>query len=327
MKSKLKNPDLARQNGDDFVKKCVKKRVTEDFAPEGEQFFYDAEFEYNPEDKKNGCGPLLFIGVLPSEWRAYMKKNKSKASIAAGRCLPAAEDPSIINLQVKLGKGGKQKYLKLINKDILKPFASARFVDDLLNPKVLEDDLPEQDPETDPDGEEFTADATLKELMEEAEELFNKLIPARPSVKSIIDALKAPLSDLSKIVVDDQLIANARSAAMTLGQLDLENLIKQTKNWLSGEVKKQVSEKAKDLQELVKKIESAVGDLEKMHPDTQKIEEGIEKLQKVAGPGQGDVQAPVNINAGKALESSFNLLGKQFGHIGLLGPILSKIVK
>jgi len=322
MKTKLKNADVAKTKGSDYVKKCLKKRLTEEFAPEGEQFLYDAEFDYGKDN--GGVAPLLFVGELSSEWRKYIKENKTKATLAGGRCLPSKDDSTILNMEVKIGKGGKQKFLKEINKELLKPFAKSRFVDSILTGGVIEDDLKEEDPEKDPDMQEYTKDATLDELIKESEEIYDALVMARPSMKSIIDALKDPLSDLSKTVVSDQLISTAKSALLTIGNTDLPALLNDAKKWLTGEIKNQSGEKAKDLLARVEKIKTAVSDLEKMQPDITSIEENIDKLQKVAPPGDSDV-APVNANAGKALESSFNLLGKQFGHIAKYGSLLANI--
>lgn len=325
MKSKLKDMSVAQTKGCDFVSKCLKKRMTEPFEdPEGVQFFYDAEFDYGVDG--GGKKPLLFIGELSSEWRKYIKANKAKMSLAAGRCMPSKDDPKIINLEVKLGKGGKQKYLKEVNKEMLKPFAFAQFVDSLASGKVQDGDLKEEDPETDADAEEYTADVTLKELLQQANEYFRLLIPCRPTIQGIIDNLKAPMADISKVVVTDQLIATAKNALFSMISMGLEALLPAAENWLKGADLKDRITKNEELKELVGKIDAAVKELKTLKPQADDVMKNVNKLQKVANPQDSPV-APVTTNAGKALENSFKTLANQFSHVADYGSALANIIK
>ena len=139
MKQKLKNLEVARKKGPSFVRKTIKKLLMEDIT-EPRQFFYDTEFDYEGDEGKK---PLLFIGEIPTKWKKYVKANKTSKTLAAGRCIFDVKTQQL-SLEAKIGKGAKPLVLKVLHKEVLKPFAKPQFVDSVENPTVLALDSTEE---------------------------------------------------------------------------------------------------------------------------------------------------------------------------------------
>lgn len=144
MKAKLKTPEIAQKKGKAHVKATLKKLFKESIT-EKTYFFYDSEFDYG-QDPKTGANvvePILYIGEIPSAWKKWIKSNNCKTSktFALGECLFDAQT-KILKLKVQIGKGAKNPILKVIMKELCKPFAKPGFVESLDSDvvEVMDDD-------------------------------------------------------------------------------------------------------------------------------------------------------------------------------------------
>lgn len=101
------------------------------FMLKGESFDYEGETD---------C--FLFIGIPKNDWKRYGKAQKTATDFAAGFCkIEVEEGMKVLKLHGNLGKGRKVKFLKKLNKTILKRLkVQARFVDNLDIPVVDEED-------------------------------------------------------------------------------------------------------------------------------------------------------------------------------------------
>lgn len=125
MKQKFKNPAALQEKGFDFHTKLLKKTVKAlQSASEKTaiNFFYNSEFDFGAEKH-----PVLYVGDFTADWKKYIKENKTEKTFAAG--LLKVDNIGNLMLQIKIGKGAKEIVLKSINKQLLRPFSKAYFVE------------------------------------------------------------------------------------------------------------------------------------------------------------------------------------------------------
>lgn len=210
MKAKLKTPEIAQKKGQAHVKATLKKLFKESIT-EKTQFFYDSEFDYG-EDLKTGqqvIGPLLYIGEIPSAWKKWIKANGCKTSktFALGECLFDSAT-KILKLKVQIGKGAKNPVLKIIMKELCKPFARPGFVESLDSGEVmgLEDETTTEADSGAGEGE-ATDTPTPQEIAEAIKSLIKQVSDTmKNQVKSIVSAIKSKDVKAEDVDVMDELI-------------------------------------------------------------------------------------------------------------------------
>lgn len=256
MKTTLKSADVAKIKGAGYVKKMVKKQMEEVFEAGGMQFFYDTEFEYGGAD---GRSPLLYVGELSSEWKKYLKANKKKATFAAGRCKPNPEKPSMLFLEIKLGKGGKQTVLKEVNK-FLKPHIEAFFVASLENPIVQTGDLKEieevAEDEKNPNVSSLETEATSDDLLKEGKELVQHLASGKTALDALIVKLEPRAKNPSRDIITKDLIKDLQKDLDLIDGYDIQAMLLAVKDWQTGDAKKE-KDSNKELSEVYAQVTAA----------------------------------------------------------------------
>ncbi len=108
-------------------------------------------FEFTDEQP----GAMLFLGVFKGDWKKYAKAQKAETDFASGFCKLNQQKPGdlVLMLEATSGKGRKDKFLKSLNKGVLKKLKlRAIFVDSLeadasesqVQPSKTEDVVDEQ---------------------------------------------------------------------------------------------------------------------------------------------------------------------------------------
>lgn len=290
MKAKIKNPEIAQKQGFDTIKKLLKKLLKEP-AAEPQQFFYDTEFDYGGKD---GVQPLLYIGELTAKWKKYAKENKASKTFVAGECI--IEDGQI-KMVSQTGKGAKATVIKVINKDVLKPFATAVFVESIDQAAATS-----ETPAT-TSTENTTGTFDLQNFQLNATNATRESKRAKEALESIVNTLAAPLKDIKSTIITDDLIAKAKEALQTIQQYDVQALVKELQQWLSNA---QPQEKEQGASAVIKEVEQLKGALEKLAPQLPPIQQNAAKLEKVQNPLESEV-LPVSE---EPLDDLFNSLTK-----------------
>lgn len=290
MKSKLKNLDVAKKKGSGYIKKELKKELNADFE-EPTSFFYDSEFDYEGEEGKT---PILFVGEIPSLWKKYIKQNKASKTLAAGRCM---FQDGVLSLEVKTGKGGKRQVLKEVFKMLLKPFAKVQFVDSVEG--ALEDSNKEEIETTD-DEDVNTEVATDDNLLVEAQEYMKEAIQKEDVLNGILNDLGPKVKDLSKIVVTDNLIAEALNAMIIVQDLRTDEFIFDLKQWLDAAPNNDGA-----LAEEVNKLTAKLISLTSIDKGMDALALKLEKLKKVQNPSESEVP-PVDTKASAMLKNAMS---------------------
>jgi hypothetical protein len=279
MKTKLKTPEIAKKNGGAFVKKLLKKLFKENIA-EPTQFFYHSAFDYGGPE---GPEPLLFIGDVPTAWKKWIKQNQCKTSkeFAAGRCLFDVQTKQL-KLEVKMGKGGKSAVLKIIQKQLLKPFAQAIFVENVDLPVAELEDAPEtEDQNTVTQMEDETVKGfNISDFINEAKAFFKEGNGLQTAINSLVNGIGSTLKDISSIVVTDEIIDEAKSAKEALFDLNIVDFVNEKLDWLNDlptEVRdndefQQELQKVDELERSLKEIESDQLNLIKQCGLVEKVE-------------------------------------------------------
>jgi hypothetical protein len=282
MKTKLKNPEIAKANGPDFNKKLLKKLLMEQFV-EPQRFFYDSEFDYGGEIGKQA---LFYIGDIPTMWKKYIKEHKKEKTFAGGLCM--TDENGEIKLEIQVGKGGKAMVLKAINKELLKPFSKAYFVETIDSSVELGDVEEKEDmsleAESDSDTEEnINTDEILAEiaaLSEEGNSLSSKLQP-------IASQLGESIKDLKNTIVTDELLKNTANAVKVINANPYADYLKEVKAMILG-LDADVLAKHPNIAANLNDLKKTAEDLYKIHPELQGIVKNAAKMQKVEDPAESD---------------------------------------
>lgn len=290
MKAKIKNPEIAQQKGFDVIKKLLKKLLKEPNT-EVQQFLYDTEFAYGGKD---GVQPLLYIGELTAKWKKYAKENKASKTFVAGECIIENGE---IKMVPKTGKGAKAAVIKVINKDVLKPFASALFVESI--DKAATTVATADETATAP----TTASFDLENFKLNANNVSRESQRAKEELESVVNALAAPLKDIKSTIISDDLITKAKEAIQTIQQYDVQSLIKELQKWLNDA---QPLKKEQGAAAIIKEIEQLKGALIKIAPQLAPIQQNATKLEKVQNPLESEV-LPVSE---EPLDDLFNSMTK-----------------
>lgn len=292
MKAKLKDPVVAQKKGFGHVRNTLKKLLKEPIE-EAIPFFYDSAFDYGEID---GEMPLMFIGVAPSLWKKYVKSNKTSKTLVAGRCI---FKEGVLSLEIKLGKGGKNAVLKLVNKHLLKPFAKAQFVESVEGDLVAVEEVQDKDKENDAEFDSPTA----KLLLDESKEFLNIAESSRDILDGIINGVGAKLDDLSEIIVSDDLIKETGQALMAIASLALDDFLISFKAWIKG-IDSDLTRENQQLSDVKTKAEALLKELKKQDKEIDKVSKNAEKLQKVQRPADNPVP-PVETSASNAMKNGF----------------------
>lgn len=282
MKTKLKTPEIAQKNGAAFIKKLLKKFLKEDIV-EPSQFFYHSAFDFGGQD---GPQPLMYIGIVPTAWKKWIKSNQCKTSkeFAAGRCIYDAQSKEL-KLEVKMGKGGKAAVLKIIQKQLLKPFAKAVFVESVDQPETAVEDAPDA---IDSDDTTAQMEASqeeafdIAEFIDEAKSFFSEGSGIQSAITALANGIGKTLKDVSKIVVTDSLIDEAKSAKDDLFDLNILDFINEKLDWLNGlplDVKEDDNFKSE-----LQKVEKVEKSLKSLASTQQNLINQCDLVAKVAPP-------------------------------------------
>lgn len=219
MKQKLKSPEVAKASSPKFVRKLLKKHLSEPITTPT-KFFYDSAFDY----EKEGEEPFFFIAdSLPNAWRTYVKANKLSKTFVAGIC--KTDEDGHLELVAEIGKGNKNPVLKLINKHLLKPFSKAHFVEALSSSEEVS-----SAPETEETDDDYTSISPAL-LIKEAEAL-------EEEGRGMLNALKGPLEKVEKPLAKDQpkvtddLIEATKEAIDVFGDYDIAKFQQGIAAWL-----------------------------------------------------------------------------------------------
>ena len=270
------------------LKKLLKEPI-EEVTP----FFYDSAFDYGGVD---GEMPLMFIGVAPSLWKKYVKANKTSKTLVAGRCI---FQDGILSLEIKLGKGGKNPVLKLVNKHLLKPFAKAQFVESVEGDLVAVDEVEDKDQANDA---EFDS-PTVQLLLDEAQDFLAQAESSRDILSGILTGVGTQLGNLSDTIVSDALIKETGQALMAIASLALDDFLISFEAWIKG-IDPSLTKANKDLDDVKKKAEALLTELKQQDKDIDKFAVDAEKLQKVQNPTDSPVP-PVETSASNAMKNGF----------------------
>lgn len=123
MENQLKKPEVAAKKGVAFIKKLLKKMMLLEPFEGTKKYIYDTDFDYEGSETSL---PILFIGEeLPTPWGKYVKLRKNSFTLSSGDC--TFDKKEGLKLLHQIGKGHKEKVLKEVNKQLLKPFSQAYF--------------------------------------------------------------------------------------------------------------------------------------------------------------------------------------------------------
>jgi len=272
MKAKLKSPEIAQTNGLDFNKKLLKKLLTEPIA-EPTRFFYDSEFDYGGVAGKQ---PMLYIGEIPTMWKKYIKEHKKEKTFAAGLCMTDGKDG--LKLEVQVGKGGKAMVLKAINKELLKPFAKAYFVETINSTAEIEDT--EEKPDNDND-ELDSIDPS--ELISEGNTLIKEGLDYKNTLETSVKEVGSQLKDLKNIIVTEDLIKKTDKAVLSIETINVNKFVKEANAWLNS-LENDMLSKAPALGNASSDLKKIVDDLTKLQPELELIIENGLKMKKVENP-------------------------------------------
>lgn len=220
MKSKVKSPEDAQELGIDGNKRLLKKLIKDGFE-EPLKFFYDTAFDYGDKEE---AGPVLFIAdKIPASWKRYMKERKQERTFAAGNCLLTVE--GMLKMVVETGKGGKASQLKEINKQLLRPFSSAFFVENLMSEEVQQD---VEDKDSDFETEDLGLLAAQAQLLTAQGKKLQRLVA--PLVKK----WEKPLSDLKALKPDDNQIKEVDKAISVIQESGFQDYILRANAFANG---------------------------------------------------------------------------------------------
>lgn len=315
MKAKLKTPEIAKKNGGAFIKKLLKKLLKEPIAePTG--FFYHSAFEFD-----GGAEPeaLMFIGDVPAAWKKAVKQNKWKTSkeFAAGICVFDAATKTL-KLEVKMGKGGKNAVLKLINKQLLKPFAKAVLVESVADP-VAAEEVPAEDEalgtndgaaqEDAATGEADAApDFNIADLVKEAQGILADGGSIKDVISKHVNELGKKLENISDTIVTDDMIEKAKKAVQELKILNIPQFLKDKLDWLKN-LPKEVLDNA-DMKKEIQEINNVEKALKTLKPQQDKLIKNCGLVEKVEAPTESS-NPPVSDSPITNFGSALNKYHKQ----------------
>lgn len=289
MKSKMKSPEEAQSLGLDGNKRLLKKLINEGFQ-EPLKFFYDTTFDYG-EDQE--VGPLLFISdKIPSAWRRYIKEHKREKTFAAGNCLLIEEGK--LKLAVEMGKGAKSSQLKEVNKQLLRPFASAFFVEDLTSEDVQEDI---EDKES-----SFESD-DLEQLIEQTKIFATNGEKLKSVVQPFVRTWEKPLSNLKELNPDDKLIEQMGEALQGIRRSGFQNYRLRASTFVVG--LEEEAEGNKELAQAVSSLQAILAELKQLQPGVELILEQGPKLRLVKDPMRSEYP-PISDNPFVNFENALN---------------------
>jgi hypothetical protein len=268
----LKSPEIAQANGLDFNKKLLKKLLMEPIS-EPTRFFYDSEFDYGGEAGKQ---PMLYIGEIPTMWKKYIKEHKKEKTFAAGLCMTDGKDG--LKLEVQTGKGGKAMVLKAINKELLKPFAKAYFVETVNSTVEIEDT--EEKPDS---GSDELDNIDPSELISEANTLMKEAQGHKATLEKAVKEVGSQLKDLKNTIITEDLIKKTDNALLSIEKIDLSKFLKEANAWFNS-LDNDLLSKAPALGKASSDLKKIVDELTKLQPDLKLIVENGPKMKMVENP-------------------------------------------
>ncbi len=298
MKSKLKNPDVAKKQGPAYVKKLLKKRLLEDIV-EPTKFFYHSEFDYQEEEEP--CA-VMFIGEIPSLWKKWIKTVKTSKAFVAGRCL-FDRNTKELKLEVSMGKGGKAMVLKGIQKQLLKPFAVASFVESL-DVGVSLEEVEEKEVDNEETTKEEPSDVyNISDYIKEVQSFFKEGSEVKNNISTLVNGLGSKLKNLSQIIVTDELIVEAKKGTESLKNLNIPDFLKEKNVWMN-DIPDDILNNDDFVGE-IKKLEDLEKELIPLSSESDELVKNCGLLKKVENPEDSDVPPISNepiVNFGMAIK-------------------------
>lgn len=300
MEKQFKTPILTKKKGFDKVKKALKKFLAELTPEQQEQpltFFYHSNYEYNDEVQ-----PIMYLSTeaVSNAWAKWFKLEKQSKEFATGIC-SFDKNTKVLTLEIQLGKGGKDETKKVIEKVLLKPFATITIVD------KLEMGAPQPEPIVS-DGSESTAESEeaitstvsdyeneqLPIYLKEAKQHVSNILANQKELSTIIETLEPQLKKMSAIIITNDLIEYSKKALTTFGQIDISDIKQSLKAFKSLIPKKLIKENA-ELDTELNKLDKLTSNLGKLKPKISKLSKKCLKIQKVGNPMES-AAAPISTN-------------------------------
>ena len=227
-------------------------------VPRGEAFFYVTDFAF-----ADGQAPLLWVGSLNTEWKAFRKKNQNSGNFAKGYAEKASEinpdaDRRDFTFTITDGKAIKETACKAVEKAVRENCSKK------INVTV---------PQVAQDKEQPIATPEQPKKVKKESEAFNNILASFHFYKNI-DGLKAP-------------------AAKIKARLDLENLIE---TW---DTKKEDKELTAQIQKLQKSLGENLQWQEQLQDLANELRQNEIEWKKCFTAFGGDMQLLKNITDAK----------------------------
>lgn len=287
MKQKYKSPEMMQEKGVDFHTKFLKKTIKAMIGAkekEVQPFFYNTEFDFGEGVEPH---PVLFIGEIPSKWKKYMKANKASKTFAYGDCI--IDEEGLLKMQVKVGKGGKPMILKDVNKQLLKPFCKAYFVESIGGEVADSEDSTISDDSASDTTKDSTEDTTddnqLENWLNTAKNFVKEANQALKDNLKILNEFEKPMANLKNTVVTDDFIEKATDAKKEVKNLDayLVNLEKLMKNG------KPYQGQSKDADNLLGLLGKQVKQIEDNQNKIDLMLKNMEGLKQLSNPKEAEI--------------------------------------
>lgn len=250
------------------LKKAIKtlksKGDSTRFILKGESFEFDNDI----------LAPMLFLGTFKGDWKKYIKEQKTSADFASGFTKVGEQDGRLVlMLHATSGKGRKEKFLKSLNKGILKKLKlQAIFVDTLEEEAQVEELDTSEEIQEDKGEKEMLFKADYQQIMKHFKQ-FKALLKteeadgAKQEVDLLMDLIEE-WEDLSKelnIESNSKEAKNIESIKTLIADNESQILIKESKA------------KVKQLNKLIKEFEMIS---EEEEDKILEIQEQIEDLMQ-----------------------------------------------
>ena len=316
MKKFVKDLSIAKQKGKVHVVKTLKRFLKEDFS-EPRLYLYSTEFDYST-DMTPDKGPLLYIATdedekFPTAWKKYAQQNKTKEHFSAGKCI--CED-GVLKFLPNLGKGGKNAKLKIINKQLLKPFAEAVLVnslesgavavteDDNLDDVVEDTTLIELDyDDAISETEDYLGDIrTIRDIYKGIEEVYKEHIEASESEQTLLvdsSVLSLLIDCVDEITTTDTSVVD--SALYWVGEV----------RSICRDAPDKKNPKLAMLKQDGKTLELLLKEIELLEPIVKKVLLAGKKAQLVKDPKQSKIKLPSR-NPLETLATNLSKLKNQY---------------